>query len=276
MTTDLDSGLATLLSRAREQFVHPASRGRADIPMIPIPGSAIVQVPNPTADYYHCVGLLLSYVSNGDVLVGTGTLIDSAGGVGILTCAHNLYDEATNRAALWTVFLPGFTLGAAGDAVLSAGQDQMFICPAYHGATSAAGPNDYAVVKLNRADVPTGLAPMPSIQTIPGDRLARVQVTGYPNVTAPDPNPAMYYSRGTARLDNPDNPRMLYYQASTLNGSSGSGVVRTTGTGAAETPEMATITAVHVGFENPTTGPFNKGVYLTTAVIEWIDEQITP
>jgi hypothetical protein len=244
--------------------------------MIPIDGHPIVPVPDPHADYAQCVGLTMAATSDGNVLVGTGTLIDADGGVGILTCAHNVFDEGTGRPALWIVFVPALTVGETGDVVFSALREQIRIPAGYHGGGSVGTATDYAVVRLRAESIPVGLYPLPTMEMIPVARLGNVQVTGYPDEPA-QPNPAMYFSRGAASLD-PANPNLLRYKASTRSGSSGSGVCRVAGNPQdGEVPELETITAVHVRYDDDDPlDVYNVGVYLTVGVIEWVQGQLVP
>lgn len=242
-------------------------------PHVVIPNSPLNRVPHPEDDYYRCVGLLIAQLSNNRTGWGTGTVITADGNYGILTCAHNVYDTATGGPARYTVFAPGITAGQETDVVIATPASAIRIPPAYRGATD--DPHDYAVIRLTADQVPGGLGPFPTMQTIPVAELATVQVTGYPYAppTTGALTPAMYYSRGAGYQT--ADARFLRYRASTLHGMSGSGVCRVD-TLVGATPDLAAITGVHVSGHTATdpANSYNTAIYLTRDVIRWITEQM--
>jgi V8-like Glu-specific endopeptidase len=240
-------------------------------PEVIIGGKMPVRVPNPQGEYYRCVGYLRAFRTAGKRGRSTGTLIAAGTGFGILTCAHAVYDNAAAGPAERIEFVPALTLAAQPYGVISADQDAIRIPDEYVGESTKASRHDYAVIRLEPNQIPAGIGPLPTMETIPVDDLDEVQVTGYPNVPAPQPNPAMYYSQGDV-INDPASTGLLRYKASTLKGSSGGGVCRVRTVEGAAVPDLEHITAVHVGGSGKAQS--NAGVYLTAEIIKWVREQI--
>jgi V8-like Glu-specific endopeptidase len=245
------------------------------VPQVIIDGHPLVPVPDPTAQYYRCHGMLVTQRTVG-VGRGSGTLIAAGTGFGILTCAHVLFDPATGGPGAGAEFSPAMTEDTRPYGTITVEGGRLRIPQAYIDQPERGGRNDYAVVRLTREQIPADIGPLATMQPVAPWQPATVQVTGYPNVSPERPNPAMYYSRGVT-LNDPAGGGLLRYNASTRFRSSGSAVCQVhTGEGGAQVPNLAHINAVHVaGYE--ATDPddrYNWGVYLTSEIIQWVTEQV--
>lgn len=240
-------------------------------PQVIIDGRMPVQVPRPQDPYYRCVGLLKGFTAEGDVHEGTGTLIAVGSGYGILTCAHVVYDDATASPVERIEFIPAKTLGHEPYGVISAEDDAIRVPDTYVGPPTTGTRHDYAVVRVHPDQVPEAVRPLPKMRTVPVGELVQVQVTGYPDVPSPMQNPAMYLSRGDV-VNDPTLTGLLRYKASTLPGSSGSGVCRLN-LDREPVPDLAHITAVHVDGDREH-HRYNWGVYLDDQVIGWVNRQV--
>jgi len=255
---------------------EPVMRTRDIGPRVPIDGHPLTPVPDPRAEYYRCHGLLKMYCTDG-VYRGSGTLIAAGDGVGILTCAHNLYDGTVAGPAERIEFFPARHEAEQPYGMITA-ESAMLRIPAGYLATPQPGNrHDYAVVRLHRDQIPEAIGRLVTMQWLAGELPATVQVTGYPDVSrVPMPDPVMYYSRG-ATLNDPTATGLLRYNASTRPGSSGSAVCRVhVGQGGTEVPDLAHVNAVHVD-GNDVVDPddrYNWGVYLTPEIIRWVTEQL--
>lgn len=245
-------------------------------PQVVIDGIRPTLVPNPQADDYRCVGYLSVEKTSGWKR-GTGTLIAAEGGYGILTCAHVLYDNSAGGPASQIEFAPARTGDNRPYNIIVAESNMLRIPDRYQGEASIGTRDDYAVVRLDPSQVPREIGPLPGMATLPVADLGTVQVTGYPAEEAPRPTRAMYYSQG-ATLNVGNDPAvtgLLRYKASTLPGSSGSGVCRVRAQLGGGVPELKSITAVHVDGDR-VDHKYNWGVYLTKEIIDWVVRQIAP
>jgi V8-like Glu-specific endopeptidase len=233
----------------------------------------LVQVPDPQAQQYRRIGYLRSHATGGRRRRGTGTLIAAGDAVGILTCAHNLYDPGVAGPVDRIEFFPAKTGAAEPYGVINAGAAMLRIPDGYLADPDPGNRHDYAVVRLDLDQIPAGFGPLATMAVVPVEELDAVQVTGYPDVEPPQPNQVMYYSRG-ATLNDPTDTGLLRYNASTMGGSSGSPVCRMrTGQGGIEVPELDRVFAVHVDGDRQN-HEYNWGVYLTAGIIQWIAGQM--
>lgn len=251
---------------------RPELRARAVSPRIPVPGHPILAVRHPEAEYYRCYGLLRMHFTSGPDL-GSGTLIAAGEGVGILTAAHNVYDTAVAGPVERVEFFPARTVDRQPFGVIAASRDRVRIAPGYLRNPVEGGPHDYAVIRLDRDQIPAGVPPLVTMASLGVEEPVNVQVTGYP-IAAPEPDPAMYFSRGTT-LNDPAQSDVLWYNASTRGGSSGSAVCRMIGQGGSAAPDVAHVNAVHTAFNDDDPDDlYNKGVNLKPGVIAWVAAQL--
>lgn len=243
-------------------------------PQIIIPPSQLLRADS-SADYYRNIGLLHTRRTDNSTIPGTGTLITVGGKYGVLTCAHAVYDpDSATHAPRYTIFMPGLTPGRTSSAIaLEPGAFR--ISPGYQGIE--AGPDDLAVIRLTDEQIPANSGPFATVETLPVNELAMVEVPGYPTQppTAGAATPALYYGRG-AGYQVEGGGAFLRYKASTLRGMSGSGVVRLDTRDQRQQPRLGAITAVHVG-GSPAERPqdaYNYAVYLTEAKVQWIAAQL--
>ena len=250
----------------------PERQSGAARPAIPIDGHPIVPVAAPGAEYFRCYGQIVTYETQGPGY-GSGTLIAAGEGFGILTCAHNLYDEAIADLVERIEFSPGRTATATPYGTISADQD-MFHVPAQYLANPDDDRYDYAVVRVDRDQVPAGIGRLVTMESVSMATQVAVQVTGYPNNRPTHPYPTMCYSRGVT-LTNPATSGVVRYNASSQPRSSGSAVCRVLGTGTAEAPDVAHVNAIHInGVGTGPGSPYNEAVYLTSDIIRWVAEQV--
>lgn len=247
--------MTNLDTTATPRSAQPDPPGTAHIV---IPGHDLVPVPDPDQlDYYRSIGQFRIFIGSGFGR-GTGTLIQAGSNVGILTCAHNLY----NGGAL--VDSADFTpcQGPEGSPFepIAVPQSNMWVSPGYILAPNPGNRYDYGVVKLKRSELPPPerLGPLAQMAPLTLDSAIEMQVTGYPSSLF---NTTMCYSTGSFTPAAVQGG-LVYYNASTAKGSSGSGVCFK--------GNLEFITAVHV--DGRAAIGANWGVYLTKEIIEEITE----
>jgi len=229
-------------------------------PHVIIPGHDLVPVPDPNQlDYYRCIGQFRLFVGS-SFGRGTGTLIQAGANVGILTCAHNLCIRGTSTFKDSADFTPCQGPEGSPFEPIAVPQSNMWISPGYKISPVAGGRYDYAVVRLKSSELPppSELGPLPQMQPLTLDSGIAMQVTGYPSAVF---DTTMAYSVGSFTPPAVTNG-LVYYNASTTEGSSGSGVCFK--------DNLQSITAVHVGGSEA--AMVNAGVYLTREIIEEITE----
>jgi V8-like Glu-specific endopeptidase len=239
----------------------PKRTGKSISVQVVIPGHPLVRVPDPNLlDYYRCVGQFV-LIEPGATFTGTGTLIKAGDNIGILTCAHNLTLDNSNVLIDSATFTPSQTPTGSPFAAIPIPQSKMWISPGYYLNPVAGNRYDYAVVKLKASDVPylNKLGPLPQMATLTLSDSIGVQVTGYPTEAFGDNG--MGYSTGNF-TPAAVQAGLVYYNASTAKGSSGSGVCFVN--------NLEFITGVHVAGD--ASQLVNWGVYLTPEIIQEITE----
>jgi len=221
-------------------------------------GHDLVPVPDPNQlDYYRSIGQFRIFVGSGFGR-GTGTLIQAGSNVGILTCAHNLFREG--KLVDSADFTPCQGPEGSPFEPIAVSQANMWVSPGYMLAANPGNRYDYAVVKLKRSELPPAekLGPLARMAPLILDSSIAMQVTGYPSSRF---DTTMCYSVGEF-TPAAVKEGLVYYNASTAKGSSGSGVCFK--------GNLEYITAVHVDGREALGA--NWGVYLTKEIIEELTE----
>lgn len=240
-----------------------------------IDGKLPTPVPDPRRDYLRCVGYLRVKKAAGWER-GTGTIIATEDGYGILTAAHVVYDEVKRAPATEAQFFPARTGSVMPYGQIDIPRTRIKIADGYPSglAEGVPDPRDYAVIRLGSL-VDQRLAPFPRLKRVAADQVRKVQVTGYPaGLEPPASQPAMYLSQGDARSEVDGYRGFLFYKASTLHGSSGSGVVPLADDGSAELKDIVAVHFRRFKSRGSNTYDYNVGIHLTEAVIAWIHRQI--
>lgn len=170
----------------------------------------------------------------------TGTLINVGGAIGILTCAHAMWDPAAHAKISGGTFAPAY--GAQGEpqfAAIEFTSHDILIASKYNGESKVLA-NDWAVIRVSGA--PDGLdsAKMPqmAVQTSHSVQ-ADIRITGYPT-----PSTRMMYSTGTVRYA---FGGAIVYEIGSDHGFSGSAVLRV---GEPQPTSIIGVHAGHLGGEN--------------------------
>jgi len=230
---------------------------------IVIPGNNPVHVVNTSVNPYCFVGLLQMRFPNGTKYYGTATLIADEGAKDgksrhLLTCAHNLYDEADGGRAVSVEFTPMYN----GEQAYTPVQAASYYYPvgysnvAISRMTDASSlseveiendiEQDYAIVKLESYIDAVGA---PSTYALPDSELqnAQVELNGYGYF-----DQEMSHATGAISVVTENT---LKYPISTKQGASGTAIMKISN---------AQIVGIHT--RGLPTEELNQGVRITNAV----------
>lgn len=249
-----------------------------------LPGDNRVRVPDTKVTPSRWIGQLETDWRNGDVGIGTATLIGSRH---LLTCGHNFYDTKKKEYCTAARFRPGANRSATGNAETPYGtyKVQTWHVPEDYVLNGGPPPpawgitfdditdyaSDYAVAVLDRDADPPGESLM--APSWPGDNKVNglaCRINGYSGDK--DQSGHTQYTRtGNVKLS--DDATFVVYRISTYEGDSGSGVFY-------QPPGVNywTIVAVHVTGV-PDSGPgqndgLNFGPSMSGAALRWVQERL--
>ena len=222
-------------AKAHQQAAAAGGKGRGRVGVV-LPGDNRQRVADTTLPPSRWIGQLETDWPNGDVGVGTATLIGTRH---LLTCAHNFYDTEKKQSCRAARFRPGANRAANGNALVPYGTYNVKTMHVPEDYRTNGGPpppawgitydditlyvSDYAVAELDRdvADPPGASMLAPNW---PGDAHVNglgCRINGYSGDR--DATGHTQYTRtGNVRLS--DDASLVTYQMSTYEGDSGSGV----------------------------------------------------